>query len=196
MELIPLLQSISHCDICEKHLPLPPKPVLQIHPSAKILIIGQAPGLKVHESGIPWNDQSGNRLRNWLGVDKTTFYDKAQFAIMPMGFCYPGKGKSGDMPPRKECAPKWHELLLRHLPNIQLILLIGLYSQNYYFKGTDFHKEHKSLTQKVQAQTDVLGRYFLLPHPSPRNQIWLKKNPWFENDTVSRLKIKVNELLS
>ena len=196
MKLIPLLNSARLCTLCKQHLPLPPSPIIQIHSDAKILIIGQAPGLKVHESGIAWNDQSGDRLRNWLGVDKFTFYDEKQFAIMPMGFCYPGKGKSGDLPPRKECAPQWHESLLGHLPNIELILLIGQYSQNYYLKGSDFHKTYKNLTQKVQHQSSSLGRYFLLPHPSPRNQIWLKKNPWFEGEVVAKLKQKINELLT
>ncbi len=195
MKLIPLLNSARHCTLCEQHLPLPPNPIIQVHSKAKILIIGQAPGLKVHESGIAWNDQSGDRLRDWLGVDKSTFYNERIFAIMPMGFCYPGKGKSGDLPPRKECAPQWHEALLGHMPNIQLILLIGQYSQNYYLKGSDFHKTHKSLTQKVQNQNSSLERYFLLPHPSPRNQIWLKKNPWFEQGMVKKLKLKINELL-
>ncbi len=196
MQLIPLLNSVRLCTLCKQHLPLPPNPVVQIHEAAKILIIGQAPGLKVHESGIAWNDQSGDRLRDWLGVDKSTFYDDKVFAIMPMGFCYPGKGNSGDLPPRKECAPQWHEALLNHLPNIQLILLIGQYSQNYYLKGTDFHKNHKSLTEKVQQQSSSLGRYFLLPHPSPRNQIWLKKNPWFEKKVVAKLKQKITGLLT
>jgi len=195
MKLIPLLNSARRCTLCEQHLPLTPNPIIQIHSKARILIIGQAPGLRVHESGIAWNDQSGDRLRDWLGVDKSTFYNEKLFAIMPMGFCYPGKGKSGDLPPRKECAPKWHEALLDHLPNIELILLIGQYSQNYYLKSSDFHKAHKSLTQKVQNQNSSLGRYFLLPHPSPRNQIWLKKNPWFEQNMVEKLKLKVSELL-
>ncbi len=177
-----LLDNIQQCQICAKSLANGCRPVVQAHPDAKILIIGQAPGLKVHQTGIPFNDASGERLRQWMGIDKTLFYDPHFLAIMPMGFCYPGKGKSGDLPPRKECAPQWHEQLLEQLPNIELILLIGQYAQDYYLAN-----KPKTLTETVQAWQQYQPKYLPLPHPSPRNNIWLKKNPWFEQQLVPHL---------
>lgn len=194
-DLIPLLQQIEHCTLCEQHLPLGPRPVVRASTSARILIIGQAPGTKVHASGIPWDDASGKRLREWLQTPDDTFYDASKIAIMPMGFCYPGKGKSGDLPPRPECAPQWHQPLLEHMPNIELTLLIGQYAQQHYLRQNDFLTRHKTLTERVKHWQEAPQGYLPLPHPSPRNQIWLKKNPWFEQDVVSHIRSEVQRLL-
>ncbi|ELY5145498.1 uracil-DNA glycosylase family protein [Vibrio vulnificus] len=191
MPLEPLLNQIRDCQVCASALPLGANPVVQAHSEAKILIIGQAPGTKVHHTSIPWNDASGNRLRAWLDIEKQTFYDPKQIAIMPMGFCYPGRGQSGDLPPRKECAPLWHEALLKHLPNIELTLLIGQYAQNRYLSN-----KPKTLTETVQNWQAWLPDYLPLPHPSPRNTLWLRKNPWFEEQTVPYLRQQVHQLLS
>ncbi|EGQ8091466.1 uracil-DNA glycosylase family protein [Vibrio vulnificus] len=191
MPLEPLLTQIRACQVCASALPLGANPVVQAHSEAKILIIGQAPGTKVHHTSIPWNDASGNRLRVWLDIEKQTFYDPKQIAIMPMGFCYPGRGQSGDLPPRKECAPLWHEALLKHLPNIELTLLIGQYAQNRYLSN-----KPKTLTETVQNWQAWLPDYLPLPHPSPRNTLWLRKNPWFEEQTVPYLRQQVHQLLS
>ncbi|WP_438469348.1 uracil-DNA glycosylase family protein [Vibrio vulnificus] len=191
MPLEPLLTQIRACQVCASALPLGANPVVQAHSEAKILIIGQAPGTKVHHTSIPWNDASGNRLRAWLDIEKQTFYDPKQIAIMPMGFCYPGRGQSGDLPPRKECAPLWHETLLKHLPNIELTLLIGQYAQNRYLSN-----KPKTLTETVQNWQAWLPDYLPLPHPSPRNTLWLRKNPWFEEQTVPYLRQQVHQLLS
>ncbi|HDY8038923.1 TPA: uracil-DNA glycosylase family protein [Vibrio vulnificus] len=191
MPLEPLLTQIRACQVCASALPLGANPVVQAHSEAKILIIGQAPGTKVHHTSIPWNDASGNRLRAWLDIEKQTFYDPKQIAIMPMGFCYPGQGQSGDLPPRKECAPLWHEALLKHLPNIELTLLIGQYAQNRYLSN-----KPKTLTETVQNWQAWLPDYLPLPHPSPRNTLWLRKNPWFEEQTVPCLRQQVHQRLS
>lgn len=188
-----LLNEIKSCDICSNSLKHSPRPVVQASPSARLLIIGQAPGLKVHESGIPWNDASGKRLREWLGLSADDFYNPEKTAIMPMGFCYPGKGKSGDLPPRPECAPLWHQQLMNMMPNIRLTLLIGQYSQQYYLPP-HFLKEYPTLTQRIKQYANSLDDTFLLPHPSPRNQIWLHKNPWFELETVPLLQKRVAQL--
>lgn len=183
-ECATLAKTISNCEICKAHLPFQPRPVLQLSSSARLLIIGQAPGTRVHATGIPWNDASGKRLREWMAITSEIFYDPKQVAIMPMGFCYPGKGKSGDLPPRKECAPQWHAELLEKLSNIQLTLLIGQYAQRYYLplcKGM-------TLTQTVERWREFSPRYFPLPHPSPRNQIWLKRNPWFIDKVIPDLR--------
>lgn len=188
--LIPLLQDIHACRLCAAHLPFAPKAILQAGKQARILIIGQAPGIKAHNSGIPWSDASGERLRAWLGVTATQFYDPNLFAIMPMGFCYPGRGKSGDLPPRPECAPHWHAKLLEQMPDITLTLLIGQYAQNYYLQDN-----FKTLTERVEHWRDYLPKnIFVLPHPSPRNQIWLKKNPWFEQKAVPELQRRVRQI--
>lgn len=189
--LTALLTEIRSCSVCADSLPLGPRPVLRIKKSSRVLIIGQAPGTRVHASGIPWDDPSGDRLRDWMGVDKHQFYDERLFAIMPMGFCYPGKGKSGDLPPRPECAPLWHEKLLSRMPNIELTLLIGQYAQQYYLQD-DF----KTLTDRVKNWTDAAPNYLPLPHPSPRNQIWLKKNPWFANELVPHLSVRIEQILN
>ena len=182
-----LYKQIKQCTVCSAHLPLPPNPIIQLNEQADILIIGQAPGIKAHESGKAWNDASGQRLRQWLNMDEAQFYNPEKIAIMPMGFCYPGKGKSGDLPPRKECAGTWHEQILQALPNIKLTLLIGQYAQKHYLKGTDFGHHFKTLTEKVRNTQKAPQGIICLPHPSPRNQIWLKKHPWFINDILPYL---------
>ncbi|WP_415894678.1 uracil-DNA glycosylase family protein [Neptuniibacter sp. PT34_22] len=186
-----LLDQIRSCNICEKELPLGPRPVVQASAKSELLIIGQAPGSRVHKSGITWDDPSGDRLREWLRVDKETFYDANKIAIVPMGFCYPGKGHSGDNPPRPECAPTWHDLLLNEMPSIQLTLLIGQYAQRYYLKEVRSLAGHKTLTERVKNADKAPSHLFPLPHPSPRNQIWLKKNPWFEEETLPLLRNKL-----
>ena len=184
-----LLHEVRACKACESELPLGPNPILRAKRSAKLLIIGQAPGTKVHHTGIPWNDPSGNRLREWMNIDKETFYNESKIAIIPMGFCYPGKGKSGDLPPRKECAELWHEKLLALLPQIQLTLLIGQYAQKYYLTDVG------TLTDTVRAWKNFAPKYFPLPHPSPRNLRWLKNNSWFEKNTVPQLRNTVKQAL-
>jgi uracil-DNA glycosylase len=186
-----LLENILNCTICQAYLPHGVNPVVVAHPLSKIAIIGQAPGSIVHQTGIPWDDKSGDRLREWLDVDKPTFYDPELLAIIPMGFCYPGKGKSGDLPPRKECAPTWHHQLFEQMPHLELILLIGSYSQNYYLKELQYN----TLTERVKHFSEFLPQYFLLPHPSPRNNIWLRKNPWFEEDVIPVLQTLVRTIL-
>jgi uracil-DNA glycosylase len=185
-----LLQEISQCKICKPHLDLGARPVVSMSKSSKILVIGQAPGTKVHASGIPWDDASGKRLRDWLGVDESQFYDNTLFGIMPMGFCYPGEGKSGDLPPRKECAPLWHAQLLAHSKKVELILLIGKYAQDYYLKDLAKH----ILTETVRNFHEYLPLYLPIPHPSPRNGIWLKKHGWFEEQVLPILKKRVQEI--
>ena len=186
-----LVKEISACTICKSFLPNAPKPVFSVSPNAKIIIIGQAPGQKVQDSGIPWDDQSGNELRRWLGVTKEQFYDHKLFALMPMGFCYPGKGRSGDLPPRSECAPKWHGLLLQKMNQVQMIILIGQYAQQSYLATNT----KTTLTETVQSFREYLPGFFPLVHPSPRNRIWQKKNPWFEKEIVPFLQKKISNLI-
>ncbi|MBQ4819891.1 uracil-DNA glycosylase family protein [Aquimarina sp. MMG016] len=184
-----LLSDIRDCEVCKAHLPLGPRPVVSAHPDAKIVIIGQAPGTKVHQSGIPWDDASGKQLRKWLAISDELFYDETKIAIVPMGFCYPGKGKSGDLPPRTECAPLWHQPLFDQMPKLELVILIGQYAQKYYLK-----KEAKSnLTETVKVFQEYLPKYFPLPHPSPRNRFWLTKNPWFDKDVIPVLQQLIKE---
>ncbi|MCB0079822.1 MAG: uracil-DNA glycosylase family protein, partial [Caldilineaceae bacterium] len=163
-----LLSDVRGCTICAAHLPHGPRPVVQMHPNARILIAGQAPGRKVHESGIPFDDASGDRLRDWMGITRAIFYNPQQIAILPMGFCYPGTGKAGDLPPRPECAPAWRAQLLAALPNIELTLVLGQYAQTYHFGKTG-----RTLTETVRAWRDYWPQMVPLPHPSPRNNLWL-----------------------
>ncbi len=186
-----LLTEVRACRVCEHELPLGPNPVLRAGHDARILVMGQAPGIKVHKTSIPWNDASGKRLRAWMGMDESVFYDEKRIAIIPMGFCYPGTGRSGDLPPRKECAELWHQKLLNLLPELRLVLLIGRYAQKHYL--TDLCP---TLAETVQQWQKYGPRYFPLPHPSPRNTGWLKKNSWFELETVPQLRRNIHTALS
>lgn len=179
-----LLKDIRSCIVCKSQLPDFPRPIVQASAESKIVIIGQAPGRKVQNSGIPWDDQSGNELRRWLGVTKDQFYNDKLFALIPMGFCYPGKGSSGDLPPRPECAPRWHQPLLTVMKDIKLIILIGQYAQNYYLKDI----KNTILTERVRNFNSYLPSFLPIVHPSPRNKIWQKKNPWFESEVVPFLR--------
>lgn len=185
-----LLQNIGACQICKANLPHGCRPVIQVSAKSKIVIIGQAPGRKVHESGIPWDDKSGDNLRKWLGVSKEQFYNPDLFALIPMGFCYPGKGKSGDLPPRPECAPEWHQKLWAEMNEVQLTLLVGQYAQNHYLGG----KIKSTLTETVQHFQEYLPEFMPLPHPSPRNNIWMKRNEWFRIDALSYLEKLISKL--
>lgn len=182
LEFTELLASVTQCCLCEEALPLGPRPVLQVDPRAKILIAGQAPGRRVHESGVPFDDPSGDRLRQWLGISREVFYDATKIAILPMGFCYPGTGKSGDLPPRPECAAAWRQQLLESLPQIRLTLVVGQYAQKWHLPS-----QGKNLTETVRAWERYAPSIFPLPHPSPRNNIWLKKNPWFTSSLLPAL---------
>ena len=185
-----LLTQVRACTLCAAHLPVGPRPVLQMHASARLLIAGQAPGRKVHASGIPFDDASGERLRAWLGISRETFYDAAQVAILPMGFCYPGTGKAGDLPPRPECAPAWRSALLAQLEQLQLTLVIGQYAQAFHLPAA-----RGTLTEAVQGWQQREPSVIVLPHPSPRNNIWLKRNPWFEAELLPWLRQRVTAVL-
>ncbi len=187
-----LLQQIKNCKECENQLKDGVNPIISASTKSKLIIIGQAPGRIVHNTGIPWNDKSGDNLRNWLDIDKATFYNADIIALMPMGFCYPGKGKTGDLPPRPECAPLWHDKLLHLLPNAKLILLIGQYAQKYYLE----QNAKSTLTETVHHFKDYLPKYFPLPHPSPRNNIWLAKNAWFGKTVLPELKKQIINIIA
>ena len=190
--LAKLLTEVRACDLCAPNLPLGPRPTLAAAPGAKILIIGQAPGTAVHATGIPWNDPSGGRLRGWLGVQPQDFYDASKFAIMPMGFCYPGRlHRGGDAPPRPECAPAWHEKMLAALPEIQLTVLIGMYAQNYYLEA-----RRRTLTETVTNWREFGPEIIPTPHPSWRTTAWQKKHPWFEAELVPELQRRVKALIA
>ncbi len=186
-----LIAEVRACTICAAHLPHGVRPVVQFHPNARLLIAGQAPGRKVHASGIPFDDVSGNRLRDWMGIDRDVFYDPELVALLPMGFCYPGTGKSGDLPPRPECAPAWRAQLLARLDKLQLTLVIGQYAQAYHL-----HEPKSSLTEIVQRWRDYWPNVVPLPHPSPRNNLWLRRNPWFEMQLLPMLRQRVAEVLA
>jgi uracil-DNA glycosylase len=188
--LASLLTEVRACDLCARHLPLGPRPVVQMHASAQILIAAQAPGRKVHQTGIPFDDPSGERLRGWLGLSPDVFYDARRIAILPMGFCYPGTGKSGDLPPRSECAPAWRPALLARLKNLRLTLVIGRYAQAYHLPT-----QAGSVTERVRSWREHWPRIVALPHPSPRNHLWLKRNPWFEDELIPTLRVRVSEVL-
>ena len=191
MSLKRVLRDVRACRICEGELLLGPRPVVQVASTARLLIVGQAPGSKVHRSGIPWDDASGDRLRDWLGLDRSTFFNDAKVAILPMGFCYPGAGKNGgDNPPRPECAPTWHERLLKHLPNRELTLLVGRYAHRYYLDAA----RKTSMTEAVRAFSQYRPELFPLPHPSWRSVIWMRKNPWFEEEVIPELRKAVRKL--
>jgi uracil-DNA glycosylase len=185
-----LLNEVRSCTLCSEYLPQDPRPILQLHPDAKILVAGQAPGRKAHESGVPFTDASVDRLRDWLGLGSETFYDPQQIAILPMGFCYPGTGKSGDLPPRPECANQWREDLLGLLPNLRLTLVIGQYAQEYHLPNAG-----NSVTVTVQNWREHWPNVVPLPHPSPRNNLWLRKNPWFASELLPALRILITEVL-
>lgn len=186
-----LLSAVRACTLCADQLPLGPRPVVQLHPAAKILIVGQAPGRKVHETGLPFNDASGDRLRAWLGVTREVFYDARQIALLPMGFCYPGTGPGGDLPPRAECAATWRKPLLATLRHLQLTLVLGRYAQAYHLGPGA-----ASVTERVQAWRSTWPRLVPLPHPSPRNNRWLRQNPWLERELLPAVRRRVAQLLN
>jgi len=185
-----LLAEVRACTLCKASLPLGPRPIVQLDPRARILIAGQAPGRKAHESGVPFSDPSGDRLRDWMGVDKATFYDPGKIAILPMGFCFPGTGNGGDLPPRPECAAAWRIRLLERLPDIRLTLVIGSYAQAWHLGD----RATAGVTEVVRTWRKHWPRVLPMPHPSPRNQRWLRNNPWFEADVLPALAARVYEL--
>lgn len=192
MSLETLLQQARACRLCAEELPLGARPILRAAPSARLLIVGQAPGRRVHETGIPWNDPSGDRLRLWLGMTRESFYDQERIAIIPTGLCYPGKGQGGDLPPRPECAPLWHPPLRAMLPNLRLTLLIGSHAQAYYLGK----RAKPTLAATVSAWRDYQPQFFPLPHPSPRNLRWFKANPWFEAEVLPELRRRCEEIFA
>jgi uracil-DNA glycosylase len=190
-KLTTLLHEVRACAMCADHLPLGPRPVVQIGRSARILIAGQAPGARVHASGVPFDDASGERLRTWLGVSREVFYDSTRIAILPMGFCYPGTGRAGDLPPRPECAPAWRAPLLAQLDKVELTLVIGQYAQAWHLP-----ERAASLTETVRDWRSQWPAVVALPHPSPRNNLWLKRNPWFEETLIPALRERVAAVLA
>lgn len=189
--LLEVLQEIRACEVCSPHLPLGPKPLLAASPHSRILLVGQAPGQVAHESGVPWSDRSGDRLRGWLGISNETFYDVKSIAIVPMGFCYPGKGNQGDLAPRPECAPLWHERVFRSLRSVELTIYLGRYALDYYLGNL-----YEGLTPGAQDFKRLLPGQIVLPHPSPRNAMWVKQHSWFEAKLVPALQARVAEILA
>jgi uracil-DNA glycosylase len=187
-----LLAAVRACRVCEAHLPLGPRPVLQAAATARILIVGQAPGVRVHRTGVPWDDPSGRRLRDWMGVNTDVFYDESRIAIIPMGYCYPGRGSGGDLPPRPECASLWLEQLLAKLPRIELTLLIGRHAQRHFLGK----RRKSSLAETTQAWLEYCPPYIPLPHPSPRNTPWLQRNREFERQLLPELRRRIAALLA
>ncbi len=184
-----LLDSIAACRLCAAHLPLGPRPIVAAHPKARLLIVGQAPGLRVHQTGVPWDDASGERLRDWLGITRDVFYTASRVALVPMGFCYPGRGRNGDNPPRPECAREWHPRLLPRLAHVRLTLVVGRYAMAHHFQPAG------SVTDTVAAWRDFLPTHIPLPHPSPRNNIWLRRHPWFERELLPELRRRVASVM-
>ena len=185
-----LIKEARACRVCAPHLPLGPKPVFLVGAGAHLMIVGQAPGRRVHQTGIPWNDPSGDRLRAWLRMDRAQFYDARRVAIVPTGLCYPGSGERGDLPPRPECAPLWQPRFRAALPGIRLTLLVGMHAQAYFLG----RRRKKSLAQTVRAWREYLPEFFPLPHPSPRNRLWMKNNPWFVKEVLPALRRRVRAL--
>lgn len=185
-----LLAEVRSCTLCRDHLEHGVRPVLQADPRARILVAGQAPGRKVHASGVPFDDPSGDRLRDWMGIDRATFYDPRRIALLPMGFCYPGKGRSGDLPPRRECAEAWRQPLLDRLDRIELVLIVGQYALAWHLPEAD-----GPLTDVVRGWRRYWPRRLPMPHPSPRNNLWLRRNPWFEEEVVPALRSRVRALV-
>ncbi len=191
-DLDALLARVRACTLCEG-LPLGPRPILQAGTSARILVAGQAPGQRTHHRRVPFDDPSGERLRQWLGVDRETFYDASRFAVVPMGFCFPGSGRGGDLPPRPECAPAWREEILARLPEVRLTLVLGRCALDWHLPRDG---GRRSVAEAVAAWRDRWPEVLPLPHPSPRNNRWLKEHPWFEADVLPALRGRVAELLA
>jgi uracil-DNA glycosylase len=187
-----LLVAVRSCRACEAHLPLGPRPVLRAAVTARILIVGQAPGVRVHTTGIPWDDPSGERLRSWMGVGKDIFYDESRIAIIPMGYCYPGRGSGGDLPPRRECAELWLARLLAKLPQIEMTLLIGQHAQRHFLGN----RRKSSLAETTKAWREYALQYIPLPHPSPRNTPWFQRNSGFEQQLLPELRVRIGALLA
>lgn len=185
-----LIKEARGCRLCAAHLPLGPRPVFLVGAGARLLIVGQAPGRRVHETGIPWNDPSGEQLRAWLRMDRAGFYDPTRIAILPTGLCYPGGGARGDLPPRPECAPLWQPRFRAALPGIRLTLLIGMHAQRYYLGA----RRKRTLAQTVRAYREYLPEFFPLPHPSPRNRMWMRRHPWFAKEVVPALRRRLRTL--
>lgn len=185
-----LVRRVRACTLCASVLPLGPRPVIQLSEASRILVVSQAPGRRVHETGIPFNDPSGDRLRHWMGIDKNTFYDEQKLAILPMGFCFPGTGKSGDLPPRPECAPAWRQPLLDRLNNVGLTLVIGQYAHAWHLPN-----RARTLTENVRNWRNYWPDILPMPHPSPRNNMWMRRNPWFEEEVIPELQLRIAELL-
>lgn len=190
-DLDALLRDVQACRACAGKLPHLPRPVIQVGAAARLVIVGQAPGSRVHASGIAWDDDSGDRLRQWTGLDKDVFYDPARVAMIPMGFCYPGKGGNADLPPRPECAPLWHDRLLAHLPRRRLMLLVGFHAQRRYLGA----RRAESMTGTVRQFRAYLPECLPLPHPSWRSTLWMKRNPWFAEEVVPALRAIVRDTL-
>jgi uracil-DNA glycosylase len=196
VDIAALLNQVRACSACAKSLPHAPRPVVQLSAGARLLIIGQAPGSRVHASGIAWDDDSGARLRAWTGIDNGTFHDPTRVAMMPMGFCYPGKGEGADLPPRPECAPLWHDRVLAHLPRRRLTLLVGMHAQRRYLRGRYPNGIHAhSMTAAVRQFSTYLPDYFPLPHPSWRSTLWMRRNPWFAEEVLPALRAAVRATL-
>jgi uracil-DNA glycosylase len=194
-KLTAIIRQVERCDICAQYLPNPPRPVFSASSSASILVAGQAPGRLAHETGIPFNDPSGDRLRDWMGIDRDTFYDVNRIALVPMAFCYPGTGTSGDLPPRKECADTWRQQILDAMPSISLTLLVGSYSVAWHLAHEKPDRGKRSLTEAVRDWRRYAPAVIPMPHPSPRNNLWLRRNPWFEEELVPYMRERVGSVL-